>query len=227
MDTGMGWKQFIDNETPSTVELNKIFHENVPKGTSIVDFGCAWGRIGFELQKKGYNVSGFDMNESSIQFANEQAMETNNNYPGKLEFINANAMDLPYEDDSFDACIMQAFLTTITSRKDRKAVINEASRILVDKGVLYLADFGQNWNDPLYRDRYLRDYPITDEIGSFIVTEDGKPGGRELFIVHHYSLDELKQLLLEKFQIDTIQETNFKTFHGNRTLGYIIMAKAV
>lgn len=224
MDNGKGWKQFVGKETPSTVELSELFYDKVPRGTNVVDFGCAWGRIGFELQAKGYQVSGFDMNENAIQFARENALETNKKYPEKLDFITANAMKLPYNNHSFDACIMQAFLTTIISPEARKTVINEASRILVDNGILYLADFGQNWKDPHYRDRYLGDYPVTNENGTFMVTEDGKPGGRELFLVHHYSDEELKQLLEKKFQIETIQETTFTTFHGNRTLGYILIA---
>ena len=67
METGTGWKQFKDNETPSTVDLDKSFFENVSKGKKVLDFGCAWGRIGFQLQKMGYNVKGFDINENAIE----------------------------------------------------------------------------------------------------------------------------------------------------------------
>lgn len=227
MDNARGWKQFSGKETPSTVELSKLFYENVPKGSNIVDFGCAWGRIGFELQKKGYNVSGFDINQKTIQFANKQACDTNKKYHCKLDFITANALDLPYNNLTFDACIIQAFLTTITSPEDRIKVIDEASRILVEHGLLYLADFGQNWNDPMYTERYLTDYRVTGENGTFIVTEDGKLGGKELFLAHHYTLVELKQLINKQFHIETIQETSFQTFHGNKTLGYIIVARKI
>lgn len=227
METGKGWKQFVGKETPSTVELGELFFNNVPVGAKILDFGCAWGRIGFELQKKGYNVSGFDINENSIEYATEHADETNIKYDEKLDFITANALNLPYKENSFDACIMQAFLTTITSIEERNRVIREASRILVPGGILYLADFGQNWKNPLYRERYLRDYSSTGEKGTFLVTEDGKAGGKELFLVHHYSLNELKQLIKNEFDLKEIQETNFKTFHGNNTLGYIIVAKKI
>ncbi|UTB32007.1 MAG: hypothetical protein NKF70_10955 [Methanobacterium sp. ERen5] len=46
-------------------------------------------------------------------------------------------------------------------------------------------------------------------------------------MVHHYTLDELKQLLTNRFIIETTLNTTFKTFHGNNTVGYIIMAKKI
>lgn len=227
METGKGWKHFVGKETPSTVELNELFFSNVPAGSKIVDFGCAWGRIGFELQKKGYSVSGFDINENSIEYARENAVKTNTKYSEKLDFRTADALNLPYETNYFDACIMQAFLTTIISSEARDKVVAEASRILVPGGILYLADFGQNWKNPLYKERYLRDYSSTGEKGTFLVTEDGKEGGKELFLVHHYTLKELKQLLKNRFKLEKIQTTTFKTFHGNSTLGYIILARKI
>jgi len=227
METGTGWKQFKDNETPSTVDLDKSFFENVSKGKKVLDFGCAWGRIGFQLQKMGYNVKGFDINENAIEFALKKAEKTNAKYPDKLEFITANALELPYIDGSFDVCIMQAFLTTIISEDMRRKIILEAKRVLNDDGILYLADFGQNWKDPVYRNRYLRDYSATGEKGTFIVTEDGKPESKELFQAHHYTPSELRDLLTDVFKIEIFKETVFKTFHGNQTLGYIIVAKKV
>lgn len=223
----MGWKQFVGKETPSTVELNELFFDSVPSGSRVVDFGCAWGRIGFELQRKGYSVSGFDINENSIEYARKNALKTNEKHVEKLDFRTADALNLPYESNYFDACIIQAFLTTLTNPEARSKVIAEASRILVPGGMLYLADFGQNWKNPLYKERYLRDYSSTGEKGTFFVTEDGKEGGKELFLVHHYTLDELKQLLNKRFKLKKVKKTMFKTFHGNNTLGYILLARKI
>lgn len=227
METGKGWKQFVGRETPSTVELNELFFHHVPVGTKIVDFGCAWGRVGFELQKKGYSVSGFDINENSIDHATEHANKTNGKYTEKLDFITADASNLPYKANSFDACIMQAFLTTIISPEARNRVVEEANRVLVPGGILYLADFGQNWRNPLYKERYLRDYSSTGEKGTFFVTDNGEEDGKELFLVHHYTLKELKQLIKNGFDLEIIRKTSFKTFHGNNTLGYILIAKKI
>jgi ubiquinone/menaquinone biosynthesis C-methylase UbiE len=147
------------------------------------------------------------------------------NYNHSVKFQTANAINLPYIDASYDACILQAFLTTIISPEDRIKVLSEAHRVLKDDGILYLADFGQNWEDTLYNKRYRRDYPITGELGTFIV-RDSKNRYKELFRAHHYTKEELSALIEGLFTIENVNETIFTTFHGNRTKGYIIIARS-
>jgi ubiquinone/menaquinone biosynthesis C-methylase UbiE len=224
MEGKTGWKQFKGMETPSTVELSKEFFKNVPKGSNIVDFGCAWGRIAFELQSKGYSVTGFDINENTIAYAKETSKKTNEQYENKVKFQTANATNLPYQNETFDACIIQAFLTTIIKTCDRTKVLKEANRILKEKGVLYLADFGQNWENPHYSERYMKNYPITGEMGTFTVKDESNPDGRELFKAHHYTKEELLELVKGSFNVKNLYETIFTTFNGNRTKGYIIIA---
>jgi ubiquinone/menaquinone biosynthesis C-methylase UbiE len=224
MERESGWKQFKGKETPSTVQIHELFYKKVHEGSEVLDFGCAWGRIAFELQRKGYSVTGFDINGNAIGDALETARKTNETLEEKVKFHTANAMELPYPDKSFDACIVQAFLTTITSPEDRIKILSEAYRVLKDDGILYLADFGQNWENPYYRDRYKRDYPVTGEKGTFIVTDDSQPN-KELFIAHHYTRAELINLVKYEFKVENFHETIFTTFHGNRTKGYIIIAR--
>ena len=219
------WNQFNGRETPSTVEIHESFFKAVPEGSYVLDFGCAWGRIAFQLQKLGYNVMGFDLNENTIATAIATARINNENYKGRVKFQTANAMELPYDDESFDACILQAFLTTVISLGDRRKVLSEAYRLLKENGILYLADFGQNSENSLYRERYRRDYPLTEEFGTFIVTDDVKNRGKELFRAHHYTKEELLELVKQDFRVENFHETIFTTFHGNRTRGYIIIAR--
>ena len=219
------WNQFNGRETPSTVEIHESFFKAVPEGSYVLDFGCAWGRIAFQLQKLGYNVMGFDLNENTIATAIATARINNENYKGRVKFQTANAMELPYDDESFDACILQAFLTTVISPGDRRKVLSEAYRLLKENGILYLADFGQNSENSLYRERYRRDYPLTEEFGTFIVTDDVKSRGKELFRAHHYTKEELLELVKQDFRVENFHETIFTTFHGNRTRGYIIIAR--
>jgi len=220
MDIETGWNLFKGRETPSTVELDELFFENVPEGSKVLDFGCAWGRIAFHLQKNGYTVTGFDLNDNAIASANETARKTNVVHDERVKFQTANATELPFPDESFDACIIQAFLTTIIQPEDRKNILSEAYRVLRKDGILYLADFGQNWENPLYKYRYRRDYPRTGEMGTFIVNENGK----ELFTVHHYTREELIELVKAEFKLEKFHQTTFTTFHGNKTKGYIIIA---
>jgi len=225
MENQTGWNQFKGKETPSTVEIHDIFFQKVPKGSEIIDFGCAWGRIAFQLQRNGYNVTGFDSNDNAIAEAQETARKTNGKHKETVKFQNADALKLTYPDESFDACIIQAFLTTIITPEERIRIIDQAHRILKHDGILYIADFGQNWQDPIYSERYNQDYSVTGEIGTFIVTEDGTQRGKELFMVHHYTADELTKLVKSRFNIETMYESVFTTFHGNETLGYVMIAR--
>ena len=66
-----GWNQFKGKETPSTVEIDESFIKAVPENSDVLDFGCAWGRTAFKLQKLDYNVTGFDLNGNVIETAME------------------------------------------------------------------------------------------------------------------------------------------------------------
>ncbi len=223
METETGWNQFRGKDTPSTVEIHESFYSAVSTNSNVLDFGCAWGRVAFQLQKLGYNVTGFDLNKNAVETARESA-KLCGKHGGNVQFDKANAMDLPYADGSFDACIMQAFLTTIISPLDRLKVVSEAHRVLKKNGILYLADFGLNWKNVHYREMYRRDYISTMELGTFIVKDDSKVDGEDLFTVHHYTRKELLDLVGD-FSVESFYETVFTTFHGNRTKGYIIIAK--
>ncbi len=48
---------------------------------------------------------------------------------------------LPYQDDSFDAVIILAVLTSIISDDDQLELISEIKRILKPHGILYVNDF--------------------------------------------------------------------------------------
>ncbi len=88
-----------------------------------------------------------------------------------------------------------------------------------------MADFGQNWENPHYSERYVRDYPITGEMGTFTVKDESDPDGGEMFRVHHYTREELLELMEGSFSVKNFHETIFTTFNGNRTKGYIIIAR--
>lgn len=217
------WKRFKGRQTPSSVELDEIFYNTVPEGSHVLDFGCAWGRIAFQLQKNGYMVTGFDMNENAIREADKLARINNEKNRFKVKFESGDATHLHYKDETFDSCIIQAFMTTITKPEERRKVMEEANRVLKHDGILYLADFGQNWENIRYKEMYNRDYQKTGEMGTFIVTDTGAEDGEEMFLAHHYTRNELLKLVEEKFRVKTFKETVITTFHGNRTKGYIVI----
>jgi len=53
-----------------------------------------------------------------------------------LKFDTADARELTFPDESFDACILQVFLTTIVLPEERIKVISEAYCVLKDDNIL-------------------------------------------------------------------------------------------
>jgi SAM-dependent methyltransferase len=210
------WLQFKGRTTPSSVELNQLFFNKIPKAHHILDFGCGWGRIAHILSVSGYQIDGFDINPAAVSEANK-LLNTN-------IFQVADARKLPYKNSSFDTCLLQAFLTTI-SREDRISVIQEAYRVLKDDGYLYLADFIRDMENLNYKKRYLKDFNDTGEMGTFKVTKDGKMGGDVLYLAHHFTPMELENILEPYFDIEIFYKTNFTSYHGNPVKGMIILAR--
>ncbi|MDO9044779.1 MAG: class I SAM-dependent methyltransferase [Methanobacteriaceae archaeon] len=71
------------------------------KKTKILDIGCGTGRHAIELCKRGYSVTGVDLSDSMLKKAAENA----HNEGLDIDFINADARNLPFENE-FDLVIM-------------------------------------------------------------------------------------------------------------------------
>lgn len=217
-----GWKSFSAGKTPSTVGIHPILHKYLAPESRILDIGCAWGRLSQELAACGHDVTGIDINEQEIKHACDCSLDMSFGHPPT--FAVADARNLPFADDTFDACVVQSFLTTLTDDESRHAVLSEARRVLSPNGLAYFGVFGRSDENALYRERYERDYPSTGTFGTFYVTEDGTSSGKRLYAAHHYSRQEIINLLSSYFCITSFIHTTFPTYHGNEAVGYVILA---
>ena len=218
------WKEIAGKNIPSSLELYPVLYDYLESGCRVLDIGCGFGKISFQLASRGYYVTGVDLNEGGIEIAKEteKSLKTS----GRLEFRVADAAELPFIEGAFDAAVMKAFLTTIVKKEKRHLVVQEAHRVLKPGGFLYIAEFARNWHLKLYRERYLRDFPFTKEEGSFLARNPET--GEVEFIAHHFSEKELVFLLLENgFEIDYFRVEEFSTRTGNRVNGFVILAKKV
>ncbi|MCQ1536388.1 class I SAM-dependent methyltransferase [Methanosarcina sp. KYL-1] len=218
------WKEIAGKNIPSSLELYPILYDYLESGCRVLDIGCGFGKISFQLASRGYAVTGVDLNEEGIEIAEDAAKSLNP--AGRPGFRVGDASELPFPEGEFDAAIMQAFLTTIVGNEKRRRVMREACRILKPGGWLYLAEFGQNWHIELYRERYLKDFPVTKEEGSFLARNPDT--GEVEFTAHHFSEKELVFLLVENgFELDYFKVEEFSTRTGNRVNGFVILAKKV
>ena len=225
----LAWKQFSNGQTPSTIQVDPSFYSLIRLGSKVLDFGCAWGRVSLELQEKGYDVTGFDVNEAEIRRAQEFAQEANRKYKTQVRFDVADIASeqgLSYTNNSFNVGLMHAFMGVLIDPAHRIRALEEAFRVLVPGGILYMAEFAQDWENPRCRERYERYIPMTGEKGTFIVTQDGTPNTPEIYRVHHYTRDELVALVnLKFFDKLTVKETKFTSHHGNKINGLVVFAR--
>ncbi|HMK54724.1 MAG TPA: methyltransferase domain-containing protein [Methanobacteriaceae archaeon] len=217
MGSEENWKNFRGKKIPSSVDLDDLFFEKIVPGCRVLDFGCGWGKVVLQLHEKGYQVEGFDINFQAVKQAQKELNKLS--LSSNEVFIQADARNIPYSNNSFDVCILQAFLTTIIPPSDRTQIIDEVFRVLKPNGYLYLADFAR---DSRYLKRYHESYALTGEMGTFLVKDDK---GNTLYPAHHYTTEEIELLLNSLFTFEIFKKTVFTSYHGNRVNGFVVLAQ--
>ena len=216
------WADIEGKDIPATIQLDPVIYRFTSPACSILDIGCSAGNASIPLASQGFLVTGIDINPEALQMARSSALSRGCSQISL--FVRTDATVLPFADATFDIAIMQAFLTTITTKEDRARIILEACRVLKPGGHLYLADFGQTWHSRIYRERYINDLPRTKEEGSIIAYDRGT--GKVAYIAHHFTEKELVLLLVENgFGIEFFRNDEFVTRTGNRVNGFVVVGK--
>lgn len=102
--------------------------------------------------------------------------------------------------------------------------MNEVRRVLKPFGYVFIEEFGQTWENPIYSKRYKDDLAITHELGTFTVKDDN---GRTLHLAHHFTREELI-FFLKGFTVTNFEEDIFTSYYQrNWVKGYVIIAQKV
>ena len=116
----------------ATDELLELCH--VSEGKTILDVGCGAGVTPCYIARKhGCRVVGVDINESMIERSRERA--NRENVTDKVTFRVADAQDLPFDDDLFDAVITES-VTAFPEEKQR--AVKEYARVTKPGGYVGL-----------------------------------------------------------------------------------------
>ncbi|WP_257459519.1 SAM-dependent methyltransferase [Archangium lipolyticum] len=115
-------------------------------GQRLLDIGCGTGRPAVRLaQATGCSVTGISVSAMQVEQANARARKEG--LSDQVRFQVADAMELPFQDASFDA--VWAF-ESLLHMPDRAQVLRNAFRVLRPGGMLVLTDVTEQ-------------HPITDE----------------------------------------------------------------
>jgi SAM-dependent methyltransferase len=90
----------------------------IRSGNSILDVGCGTGVINQELEDKGLNQFGLDIDFNNLKYAF--------NHVSSTHYVLGDAHNLPYEDNSFDVVLCHFLLLWVN---DPKRVLEEMTRV--------------------------------------------------------------------------------------------------
>jgi len=110
------------------------FMRLVPKDTTVLDYGCGYGRTCEILSSMGYNnILGIDSSPEMIRRGHLI-------YP-HLTLLQSQGATLQYPDSNFGAIVLCAVLTCIPDHQAMKEVLAEIDRLLKPGGILHMIEF--------------------------------------------------------------------------------------
>ena len=178
-------ENFQAHETPASLKLAADYIDSLHPGDTVLEVGCAFGRVTNFLEKKRNVVAtGIDINPAEINYAKEHSLHS------KVDFAVMDGTQLELSDNSFNAVVMLGIIGGVES-EIRETLLAEAYRVIKPGGTAAVAEFKMN-EDPVRVKKYEADAKITGEWGSKIV----RKGDKILFIAKHFTEDELTKLFL-------------------------------
>jgi ubiquinone/menaquinone biosynthesis C-methylase UbiE len=153
---GMAWLAAIEEPLTAT------FPERKRVTLRILDIGCGPGLFSILLARRGYRAVATDYTPNMLDEArtNAQATGTEN----LIEFVEADAQNLPFADCSFDAIVSRNLTWDLPRPCD---AYDEWHRVLVPGGII--VNFDANWYNYLFDDEarhaYENDRLLTQESG--------------------------------------------------------------
>jgi ubiquinone/menaquinone biosynthesis C-methylase UbiE len=194
---------------PGSLIPSRRFREVLLSARTLIDIGCGVGRLTAVLERKHGQTIGVDCNISALR---------SGAFIDVSSRIVGDARQLPFRDGVAHAVSLQAVLTVIPGREDQLRLASEASRVLTGGGVVYVADFLRNDDDPYYVGRYR----VGPGDGVFGVTGDD---GLHLYWAKHWLPRELIQLWGPAFREELTAERAVVSRSGRTVRGVELLLR--
>lgn len=145
------WNEVAEQKTFTHPIDITILDQYLNRQSSIIDFGCGYGRIVKELSDLGFeNIAGYDTSKALVDRGIRE-------YNVPLYHI-ANPLELPIRDNSIDCILLFAVLTCIPSNNGQAGLMKMLYSKLKEDGIIYISDY------------YLQDNPV--EVGRYSYLND-------------------------------------------------------
>ncbi|QSX06571.1 class I SAM-dependent methyltransferase [Sedimentibacter sp. zth1] len=153
---------------------------------NVCDAACGFGTYSIMLNNRGFEVSGFDIAENSVNLTKN--MLKHFKLPND-DYKTCSITDISFKDEAFDAVVAHAVIDHL-SKKSACTALNELYRITKQGGLIYLSF------DCLEEDDLNLAHEILED-GSFLYTDKSRDG----LLFNHYTNEDIEKLLLGKQQI--------------------------
>jgi len=114
------WAAFVRTDGHDVAHARLNFPEFLrllpPPGRATLDVGCGEGRVGAELEQRGYRVVGVDSSPQMVELARE-----------RHEAVVADATALPFEDGSFDLALAYMSLMNMDDPSKARSACGRAT----------------------------------------------------------------------------------------------------
>lgn len=139
------WTSFL------TSEIRKQFPDRALDTIKILDVGAGPGFISIILAEAGFDVTAVDFAETML----EEAKSNANEIADRIDFIQADAMELPFDNNTFDVVFSRNLTWNIPFPEK---CYEEWIRVLSDNGLLMV--FDANWYTYLVDEEKKNQYMI-------------------------------------------------------------------
>jgi len=160
----------------------KLVKSHLNTTDKVLDVGCGLGLTGEYLTKKGFQVTGIELDSAVVNKTKKYA---------SYEVHNGNAAELHYKDSSFDAVIFMYVMHHIPIEK-HKNVLSEAKRVLKSTGKIILIEpvvdskFDFAWDKLFFNDCFFHYFDVT---GKFSLV---KKGGMRIYEIKQKDISSLE-----------------------------------
>ncbi|MCF8302641.1 MAG: bifunctional demethylmenaquinone methyltransferase/2-methoxy-6-polyprenyl-1,4-benzoquinol methylase UbiE [Bacteroidales bacterium] len=161
----------------------------------IMDLGTGTGDLALRIAKQApsIHITGYDFSQPMLDIALKKAREER---AKNVEFIEGDAAQMPFRDNSFDAItIAFAFRNMTFNNPNRSSYLTEMHRTLKPGGKLVIVESSQPKNLIIRKLHHLYLEHIVSGMGGWISGEKGAYHYLAYSSKHFYSRPELKKLL--------------------------------
>ena len=112
--------------------LKALRHYPKLSTSKILDAGCGYGYISFELAKRGYKTIGLDSNPKKLSVGKSLF----GSYSSNLNLLKGSIYHLPFKNNEFDICLC---LEVLEHLKDASQALKELARVIKKRGFLIIS----------------------------------------------------------------------------------------